>query len=71
VITAGLEFGQRRFAPGAFRVTVASFNARALRVVTSLGFRPASSFTATTDGRPFEILVRDCRAAAPAATARP
>jgi ribosomal-protein-alanine N-acetyltransferase len=62
VITAGLEFGRQRFAPDAFRVTVASFNVRALRVVTSLGFRPASSFTASTDGRRFEILVRDCRA---------
>jgi [ribosomal protein S18]-alanine N-acetyltransferase len=58
-IQTGLEFGRRRFAPPAFRVTVASFNVRALRVVTSLGFRPVSSFAATTDGRRFEILVRD------------
>ena len=61
VIAAGLEFGRRRFAPDAFRVTVASFNARALGVVTSLGFRPESSFAAATDGRRFEILTRDCR----------
>jgi len=27
-------------------------------VVTSLGFRPVSSFAATTDGRSFDILVR-------------
>jgi [ribosomal protein S18]-alanine N-acetyltransferase len=57
-IQTGLEFGRRRFAPPAFRVTVASFNVRALRVVTSLGFRPVSSFAATTDGRRFEILIR-------------
>jgi [ribosomal protein S18]-alanine N-acetyltransferase len=57
-ISAGLEFGRQRFAPSAFRVTVASFNTRALRVVTSLGFRPVSSFAATTDGRSFQILVR-------------
>jgi ribosomal-protein-alanine N-acetyltransferase len=57
-ILTGLEFGRRRFAPAAFRVTVASFNSRALRVVTSLGFRPVSSFAATTDGRSFDILVR-------------
>ena len=57
-IMTGLEFGRRRFAPSAFRVTVASFNTRALRVVTSLGFRHVSSFAATTDGRSFEILVR-------------
>ena len=60
VIAAGLDFGQRRFAPAAFRVTVAIFNTRALRVVTSLGFQPAGSFSATTDGRRFEILVRNC-----------
>jgi ribosomal-protein-alanine N-acetyltransferase len=58
-IQTGLDFGRRRFAPSAFRVTVASFNSRALRVVTSLGFRAVSSFAATTDGRRFEILVRD------------
>jgi ribosomal-protein-alanine N-acetyltransferase len=58
-IWTGLEFGRRRFTPAAFRVTVASFNTRALRVVTSLGFRPVSRFAATTDGRSFEILVRD------------
>jgi RimJ/RimL family protein N-acetyltransferase len=60
VLAAGLEFGWERFAPDAFRVTVASFNTRALRVVTSLGFRPVESFSATMDGRRFEIMVRDC-----------
>ena len=59
VVVAGLEFGRLRFAPDAFRVTVASFNTRALRVVTSLGFRPVRSFPAAMDGRSFEILVRD------------
>jgi hypothetical protein len=38
-------------------VTVASFNTRALRVVTSLGFRPVSNFTPGTRGRSFQILV--------------
>ena len=57
-IGTGLEFGRREFAPAAFRVTVASFNERALRVVRSLGFRPAGSFAAATDGRSFELLIR-------------
>ena len=57
-IGTGLAFGRRQFAPPAFRVTVASFNERALRVVRSLGFRAAGSFLALADGRPFEILVR-------------
>jgi ribosomal-protein-alanine N-acetyltransferase len=60
VVAAGLEFGRERFAPDAFRVTVASFNSRALRVVTSVGFRPVQSFAADMDGRSFEILVRGC-----------
>jgi len=57
-ISAGLEFGRREFAPAAFRVTVASFNERALRVVRSLGFGAIGSFLAAGDGRSFEILVR-------------
>jgi [ribosomal protein S18]-alanine N-acetyltransferase len=56
-IATGLEFGRREFAPPAFRVTVASFNERALRVVRSLGFRDVSRFRALADGRSFEILV--------------
>jgi ribosomal-protein-alanine N-acetyltransferase len=60
VVAAGLQFGRERFAPDAFRVTVASFNTRALRVVTSLGFQPVQSFAAAMDGRSFEILVYDC-----------
>lgn len=58
VIAAGLDFGRARFAPVAFRVTVASFNSRALRVVTSLGFERVGSFTARRDGRDFDVLVR-------------
>jgi RimJ/RimL family protein N-acetyltransferase len=58
VITAGLAHGRARFAPVAFRVTVASFNTRALRVVEELGFQRAGRFDASTDGRSFEVLVR-------------
>src|SRR5215470_16610713 len=57
-IATGLEFGRREFAPPTFRVTVASFNQRALRVIRSLGFRNVASFLALTDGSSFEILVR-------------
>jgi ribosomal-protein-alanine N-acetyltransferase len=57
-ISAGLDFGRRQFAPAAFRVTVATFNMRALRVVESLGFRNTGNFRATTDGRSFELLIR-------------
>jgi len=57
-ISAGLAFGRRRFQPPAFRVTVASFNHRALRTVRSLGFEPVGSFAAARDARKFEVLIR-------------
>ena len=57
-IGTGLAFGRREFAPPAFRVTVASFNERALRVVRSLGFVSKGNFEALTDGRSYELLVR-------------
>ncbi len=58
VITAGLAHGRARFAPAAFRVTVASFNARARRTVESLGFEHVGSLAAARDGRAFDVLVR-------------
>ncbi len=57
-IAAGLAFGRALFSPPAFRVTVASFNARALRTVESLGFDRVGRFDATTSGDSFEVLVR-------------
>ena len=57
-IATGLAFGREQFRPAAFRVTVAGFNQRALRVVTALGFQAVDRFTALTNGRPYEILVR-------------
>lgn len=58
-IAIGLEYGQQQFAPAAFRVTVASWNARAQRVVTSLGFVPVAQFTASRTGIPYDVLIRD------------
>ena len=58
VIAAGLDFGRAQFAPAAFRVTVAGFNARARRTVESLGFEHVASFAAPRDGRPFDVLVK-------------
>ena len=57
-ISAGLEFGRNRFAPPAFRVTVASFNARALRTVESLDFERVGTFEATRSAQDFHVLVR-------------
>jgi RimJ/RimL family protein N-acetyltransferase len=57
-IQTGLDFGRRRYAPPAFRVTIAAFNVRAQRVVVALGFRRSGSFQGTADGRSYEILAR-------------
>jgi ribosomal-protein-alanine N-acetyltransferase len=57
-ISTGLAFGRAQFAPRAFRVTVATFNARALRTVEALGFQRTGQFSAATDGRSFEVLIR-------------
>jgi hypothetical protein len=57
-IRAGLEFGRHRFSPAAFRVTIATFNVRAQRVISALGFGQIDAFQATTDGRSYGIWVR-------------
>ncbi|HEX4059710.1 MAG TPA: GNAT family protein [Streptosporangiaceae bacterium] len=57
-IATGLDFGQRRFAPPAFRVTIATFNVRARRVVEALGFRHVGSFLASTTRESYEVLTR-------------
>lgn len=57
-IATGLDFGRREFSPAAFRVTIASFNVRAQRVVEALGFRRIGSFLASSDQRSYDILVR-------------
>ena len=62
VVAAGLAHGRELFAPIAFRVTVASFNERALRTVEAAGFRRVDRFVAPT-GRSFEVLVRAERSA--------
>lgn len=58
VITAGLDFGRSRFAPAAFRMTVAGYNTRALITVRALGFAEQQRFASTTDGDGYVVLVR-------------
>jgi [ribosomal protein S18]-alanine N-acetyltransferase len=57
-IRTGLDFGQQVFRPRAFRVTVATFNVRAQRVIAALGFRQTGTFPAATDGRSYGIWIR-------------
>lgn len=57
-ISAGLAFGRVHHSPAAFRVSVASFNSRALHVVKSLGFVRTGTFQASRDAQDFDVLVR-------------
>jgi [ribosomal protein S18]-alanine N-acetyltransferase len=57
-IGTGLEFGRHRFRPPAFRVTIATFNVRAQRVISALGFRQAGTFLASVDGQSYGIWIR-------------
>jgi GNAT superfamily N-acetyltransferase len=55
-VDAVLGFARRTFAPAAFRVTVAAFSRRALRVWERAEFRPVQEFARTPDGLPFVVL---------------
>jgi RimJ/RimL family protein N-acetyltransferase len=57
-IAVGLAYGKRVRGPRAWRVTVSSTNARALRVVEALGFRRVIEFT-TGSGLSYWILLRE------------
>ncbi len=58
-VKAVLDYGRRTFAPTAFRVTVAEFNKRALRVLKKAGFRAVQAFQKEQDGRVFVVLMRE------------
>ncbi len=49
-VAAGLAYGEERFAPRAFRLTVAGFNRRAIVLYERLGFRPGPAFTSPVRG---------------------
>jgi RimJ/RimL family protein N-acetyltransferase len=54
---AVVGFARRELRAVAFRVSVAAFNLRALRVWEKAGFRPASTFARETDGMAFVLLM--------------
>lgn len=55
-LAAILAFARQRFAPERFRVTVADFNQRALRVWEKTGFEPVQHFESLHGSQPFEVL---------------
>ena len=63
VVTAILDFARGRFAPLAFRTTVASFDAAAVQVCEAVGFRSVATFRHPAPWSPsseeWTLLVRD------------
>jgi ribosomal-protein-alanine N-acetyltransferase len=57
-VCAVLAFAAQAFDPPRFRVSVAAFNTRALRVWEKAGFGPVQRFGRSSDGMPFVILIR-------------
>lgn len=47
-VESGLEFGRERYAPKTFRLLVATFNERALKVYTRAGFKKIRELARTT-----------------------
>ena len=58
-VVSGLRFAQNAYSPRAFRLTVATFNRRAIRVYGRVGFEPVETFGATRrDGEREWLLMR-------------
>jgi [ribosomal protein S18]-alanine N-acetyltransferase len=55
-VEAGLEFGQERFKPTLFRLSVAMFNQRAIRIYERIGFKPDEVFINETNAGQHEFL---------------
>jgi ribosomal-protein-alanine N-acetyltransferase len=61
-LTQGLQFGCEHSGTNRFRITVAAFNERALKLVRRVGFRELESFVRPDDQQAFVVLVLDLSA---------
>lgn len=57
-LSAGLEFGQRAFGAAGFRLTVAAWNERAVRLYRTAGFASIDSFEIPASGMEFLVMTR-------------
>jgi len=55
-LEAGLQFASERFATRSFRLAVATFNQRAIRLYTKAGFQPVRIYQNQTNGGEHEFL---------------
>jgi ribosomal-protein-alanine N-acetyltransferase len=60
-VRAGLRFGRHRFSPVGFRLSVATFNERAIQIYERAGFRRVEVFMHHEDGAdyPFLLMTRE------------
>lgn len=58
-VNAVIDFARGKFSPDLFRVTIAQFNKRALRVWEKAHFRPVEVFQRNLDNMSFVVLVRE------------
>ncbi len=57
-LSAGLKFGERTFSPNGFRLTVAEWNSRAVRLYERSGFSATGAFTVQESGISFLVMTR-------------
>ena len=55
-VEAGLEYAKQEFDPATFRLSVATFNRRAIRVYEKVGFKPDGTFIHEANGSQHEFL---------------
>ncbi len=55
-VSAGLEFARERYAPTTFRLKVATFNQRAIRVYERAGFQRCRNFRHRTNNAEFDFV---------------